>query len=41
MQMGPNLAENVEIYQQELANHFSEETRNKKRIEEIEQKTEL
>ena len=41
MEMGSNLAENIEIYQQELANHFSEETQNKKRIEELEQKTEL
>lgn len=41
MEMGSNLAENIEVYQQELANHFGEETQNKKRIEELEQKTEL
>lgn len=33
--------ENIELYQRELANHFSEETQTKKRIEELEQKTEL
>lgn len=38
---GSNLAENIEVYQHELANHFSEETATKKRIEELEQKTEL
>jgi kinesin family protein 18/19 len=41
MEMGSNLAENIEVYQQELANHFGEETQTKKRIEEVEQKTEL
>jgi kinesin family protein 18/19 len=41
MEMGANLAENIEVYQQELANHFAEETQTKKRIEELEQKTEL
>lgn len=29
MEMGSNLAENIEVYQQELANHFGEETQTK------------
>lgn len=41
LSMGENLAENIEIYQSELANHFDEETRTKKWIEELDQKTEL
>ena len=39
--MGSNLVENIELYQQELATHFSEETTTKKRIEELDQKVEL
>jgi len=38
---GSNLVENIELYQQELADHFNEETQIKKRIEELDQKTEL
>lgn len=41
IEMGTNLVENIELYQQELASHFSEETTTKKRIEELEQKVEL
>jgi kinesin family member 18/19 len=41
MEVGASLAENIELYQHELANHFDEETQTKKRIEELEQKTEL
>jgi kinesin family protein 18/19 len=41
LEMGESLVENIEVYQQELAAHFAEETQTKKRIEELEQKAEL
>lgn len=41
LELGSSLAENIELYQQELANHFSEETHTKKRVEELDQKIEL
>lgn len=41
IEKGSALAENIEVYQNELANHYSEETATKKWIEELEQKIEL
>ena len=41
MEMGVSLVENIEVYQNELANHFDEETQTKRRIDELEQKAEL